>query len=92
MGLGCGVPYSLGESALDPAHVLLVHLPVADLCLHDARVPGRPAEHEQPAGQPVQAVYGPEVAQVVLFGQHEHHRVVPVTAARMDLWAALSVS
>lgn len=77
--------YSLRKSALDPAHVLFVHLSVADLRLHDACVPGRPAEHEQTAGQSVQTVDGPEVPQVVLLRQHEHHRIVPITTARMNL-------
>jgi len=77
--------YLLGKSALDPAHVLFVHLSVADLRLHDAGVPGCPAEHEKAAGQPVQTVYGPEISQIVLLGQHEHHRVVSITAARMNL-------
>jgi len=77
--------YSLRKSPLDSAHVLFVHLSVADLCLHDAGVPGSPAEHEQTAGQPVQTVNGPKIPQVVLFGQHEHHSVVPITTARMNL-------
>lgn len=75
----------LGEFPFDPAHVLLVDLPIADLGLHDAGVTGCPAEHEQTTCKSVQTVYGSEVSQIMLFGQHEYHSVVPITAARMNL-------
>ena len=77
--------HSLWELALDPADVLLEHLPVPDLLLHVAGLARVAAEHEQPRGEPVQTVDGAQVLQVVLLGQDEHHGVVAVPPAGVHL-------
>lgn len=77
--------YSLGEVALNAAHVFLGHLPVADLVLHLARLLGRAPEQQQATRQPVQPVDGAQVLEVVLLGQDEDDGVVAVPAARVDL-------
>ena len=73
------------ELSVHPADVLLLDLPGPDLLLHLARLLGVPAEEEEARGEPVQSVDGPQVLEPVLLGQDEHHRVVAVAAARVDL-------
>ena len=71
--------------SLDPADVLLLHLPRPDLLLHLARLLGVAPEEEEPRRQPVQAVDGAQVLEALLLGQDEHHRVVAVSAAGVHL-------
>lgn len=52
---------------------------------HLSRLLGRPAEEQDPASQPVQPVYRPEVLQVVLLGQDEDDGVVSIATARVHL-------
>lgn len=77
--------YSLGKLSLDAAHVLLLDLSVPDLVLHLARLFRAAAEQQQARSEPVQPMNGAQILQVVLFGQDEDHRVVPVSTARMHL-------
>lgn len=46
---------------------------------------GVPSKEEQPRGEPVEAVDGPEVLEALLLGQDEHHSVVPVSPAGVHL-------
>ncbi len=77
--------HSPRELPLDPADVLLLHLPGPDLLLHLPGLARVPPEEEQPRRQPVQTVDRPEVLEAVLLGQDEHHRVVAVATAGVDL-------
>ncbi len=47
--------------------------------------PHAPSEEQESRGEPVQPVDGAQVLEAVLLGQDEHHRVVAVAAARVDL-------
>jgi hypothetical protein len=79
---------SLWKLSIDPADVLLENLTVPDLLLHVSGLPRVPAKHEQAGGEPVEAVNGAQVAEVVLLGEDEDDRVVAVPAARMHLFDA----
>ena len=75
----------LRKLSIHSTNVFLQNESVADLLLHLPRLPGVPPEHEEPRGEPVQPVDGPEVLQIVFLGQDEDHSVVPVSATRMYL-------
>lgn len=72
--------------AFHAAHVLLGDEPRADLLFHGARLLLGPAEQQQSGREPIEPVDRPQVAQIVLLGQDERHRVVPVPAARVNLF------
>lgn len=80
-----GREYLLGKLALDAAHVLLQHLPVADLMLHLAGLLRAATEQQQTAGEPIEPMDGAQILQIVLFGQYEDDGVVAIPAARMHL-------
>lgn len=67
---------SIGETTNLSVSYLVFHLP---------RLLRRSAEEEDTAGQSVEPVYRPQVLQVVLLGEDEDDRVVPVSAARVHL-------
>ena len=76
---------SRGELPLDPADVLLLDLASPDLLLHLSRLLGIAPEEEEARGEPVQPVDRPQVLQALLLRKDEHHRVVTVTPAGVNL-------
>lgn len=78
----------LWEFSFYTADVFLEHLSVPYLLLHVPGLLGVATEHEQSGSEPVEAMDGSQVLEVVLLGQNEHHGVVTVAPARMDLKAA----
>lgn len=75
----------LWEFTLDTADVLLLHLSVPNLVLHLSRLLRAAPEEQQPRRQSIQTMNGPQVLQVVLFGQDKHHRIVSITSTRVHL-------
>lgn len=77
--------YSLGEFTLDATHVLLLHLPIADLMLHLAGLLRAATEQQQTGRESIQPMNGAQILQIVLLGQNENDRIVTVSTARMNL-------
>ena len=75
----------LWKFSLHSAHIFFEHLTISDLLFHISGFLGISSEHEKPGCEPVQAMDGPKVFQVVFLGQDENHCVVTVATTRMDL-------
>ena len=73
------------EFSVNPADILLLDLSCSDLLLHFPRLLWIPSEKKETRGESVQPVDRAQVLEAVLLGQDEHHGVVAVATARMNL-------